>query len=170
MQPHRVVAINHAEESENRIHSDDIARAYGFTGALVPGVAVFGYMTRPLTDRLGLAWLGHSRIAVRLLKPAYHGDVLSIPVTPTGADGYLVECRNANDVLLAQLTVDVSDALPPVDSRAALPGSTRKAPRVEIAWDAIDVDVPFAAVAWTPTDAENRRYAERQRRPALIPQ
>ena len=50
---HRVVVRNDAPASENRIHSDDIARKYGFTGALVPGVTVFGHMTYPLVQAFG---------------------------------------------------------------------------------------------------------------------
>ena len=61
MPRHQAIAINHSQAHENRIHSDDVARAYGFTGALVPGVAVFGHMTHPLTNELGEDWLGHSQ-------------------------------------------------------------------------------------------------------------
>ena len=57
MSVYQPIAINHSQAHENRIHSDDTARAYGFTGALVPGVAVFGHMTHPLTNELGLDWL-----------------------------------------------------------------------------------------------------------------
>src|SRR5262249_58444335 len=91
---HQPTAINHSDASENRIHSDDVARAYGFTGALVPGVAVFGHMTHPLTNELGLDWLGHSRVALRLLKPAYHGDRLKIPLTQTREHTVRVEIYN----------------------------------------------------------------------------
>ena len=44
MPVHSAVARNFAEASENKIHSDDIARRFGFTGALVPGVTVFGHL------------------------------------------------------------------------------------------------------------------------------
>ena len=156
---HQPTAINHSHASENRIHSDDVARAYGFTGALVPGVAVFGHMTYPLTNELGLDWLGHSRAALRLLKPAYHGDRLSIPLTQTGEYTFRVDCYNPSDVLLATLDVELPPRLPEVDARAAIPGAARKLPRVEINWDRIDVDVPFAAAHWTPSADENARYA-----------
>ena len=33
------IAYNHATESENKIHSDEVARRYGFRGGLVPGYA-----------------------------------------------------------------------------------------------------------------------------------
>jgi acyl dehydratase len=156
---HQPIAINHSQAHENRIHSDDVARAYGFIGALVPGVAVFGHMTHPLTNELGLDWLGHSRVALRLLKPAYNGDRLSVPLTQTGDQTYLVECYNAAEVLLAQLTVEFA-SLPAVDPRAQIAGAAMAAKRVEINWDVIDVGTPFAAVAWTPSVEENRKYTD----------
>lgn len=157
---HQPVAINHSQAHENRIHSDDVARAYGFTGALVPGVAVFGHMTYPLTSEFGMDWLGHSRVALRLLKPAYHGDRLSVPLTKTGEHTYLVECYNAAQVLLAQVTVEFPSVLPPVDPRAQIAGAKVRAPRVEIEWNQIEVDAPFTSVAWTPSVEENRKYTD----------
>jgi acyl dehydratase len=158
MSAYQSVAINHSQAHENRIHSDDVARAYGFTGALVPGVAVFGHMTHPLTTQLGLDWLGHSTVALRLLKPAYNGDRLSIPLTQTGEFSYLVECYNSAGVLLAQVTAVLPPELPAIDPRSRIAGAATRPTRVEIAWDVIDVDVPFAAHAWTPTPEENARY------------
>ncbi|MDQ1672325.1 MAG: hypothetical protein QOC98_887, partial [Frankiaceae bacterium] len=38
--PHRFVA-HVIEEAENKIHEDDVARRFGFSGALVPGVELF---------------------------------------------------------------------------------------------------------------------------------
>ena len=157
---HQPVAINHSQAHENRIHSDDVARAYGFTGALVPGVAVFGHMTYPLTNELGVRWLGHSRVALRLHKPAYNGDRLSVPLTQTGEQTYLVECYNAAGVLLAQLTVELPTELPPGDPRSHIEGAATKAKRVEIDWNVIEVNTPFAAVAWKPSVEENRKYTD----------
>jgi acyl dehydratase len=48
-----ITALNDATDSENRMHSDDVAARYGFKGALVSGVNVFGYMTQPLVAQLG---------------------------------------------------------------------------------------------------------------------
>ncbi len=160
MSIHQSIAINHSQAHENRIHSDETARAYGFSGALVPGVAVFGHMTHPLTNQLGLDWLGHSVVALRLLKPAYNGDRLSIPLTQTGEHSWLVECYNAAGVLLAQVTVELPPTLPPIDPRWTIPGAASKPQRIEIEWNAIDVDAPFAAHAWTPSSEENARYAD----------
>ncbi len=72
MPVHNAVARNFAEASENKIHSDDIAKRFGFTGALVPGVTVFGHLAWPLTRRFGERWLQGSWVTTRFIKPAYH--------------------------------------------------------------------------------------------------
>ena len=45
LRPYRVEAFNTAKESDNKIHDDAVARRFGFTGGLVPGVDVYAYMT-----------------------------------------------------------------------------------------------------------------------------
>ena len=46
-EPHRFVA-RVIEEAQNKIHDDDGAQRFGFTGALVPGVELFARITTPL--------------------------------------------------------------------------------------------------------------------------
>src|SRR5215211_704114 len=41
------------DESPNKIHEDDVARRYGFSGALVPGVELFARTTTPLVAGWG---------------------------------------------------------------------------------------------------------------------
>src|SRR5262245_25232286 len=45
---YHVKARNTSSSSENKIHDEQIAREYGFRGALVPGVTVYAYLTHPL--------------------------------------------------------------------------------------------------------------------------
>ena len=71
---YRVQAHNTARESENRIHDDAVARRFGFTGGLVPGVDVYAYMIHPAVARWGLSWLDHGRAECRFLSPVYDGD------------------------------------------------------------------------------------------------
>src|SRR5262245_45735234 len=115
MAVHAAVARNFAEASENKIHSDDIARRFGFTGALVPGVTVFGHLTWPLTQRLGAGWLQGSRVTTRFIKPAYHSETISLMDRDTGEDSVAVECRNTADELLATLECTMEDPQPAVD-------------------------------------------------------
>ena len=78
---YRVTARNTSADSENRIHDDAVAQRYGFRGGLVPGVTVYAYLTRPLVETLGPAWLERGTASVRLLKPVLDGE----EVTVTGA-------------------------------------------------------------------------------------
>jgi acyl dehydratase len=156
-----VVARNFSASSENRIHSDDIAKRFGFTGALVPGVAVFGHLTWPLTQHFGTRWLEGSSVVTRFLKPAYDGEALTVTDREVDAGHASVECRNSGEVLLATLECTLEAQPPPPDSRAHVRGPARPPDRVEIDWDSIHVNEPFATHVWRPDEAHNREYAER---------
>lgn len=86
---YQVVAHNTATTSANKIHDDDVARAYGFGGGLVPGVDVYAYMTHPPAEAWGLAWLERGTLQARFLSPAYEGDLLTVAVggVVEGPDG-----------------------------------------------------------------------------------
>ena len=86
-----VRAHNAATHSDNKIHEDSVAKAYGFRGGLVPGVTVHAYMTRPFTEHLGLAWVERGTISTRFLKPFYEGDDCRVTATVTAVTDDAVE-------------------------------------------------------------------------------
>ena len=65
-----VRAHNGSEASENKIHDNDVARQYGFRGGLAPGVTDYAYMTRPLVEALGTAWLERGQLSARFVQPS----------------------------------------------------------------------------------------------------
>jgi len=71
---YRVRARNTSADSENRIHDDAIAASFGFRGGLVPGVTVYGYMTVPIVEQFGLAWLERGSMQVKFHQPFYDGE------------------------------------------------------------------------------------------------
>ena len=73
-----VNAYNTAHASENKIHDNETARKFGFTGGLVPGVDVFAYMTHPALHHWGRDWLERGWIRARFLKPVYDGEDVDI--------------------------------------------------------------------------------------------
>jgi hypothetical protein len=80
------------EEAENKIHDDGVARRFGFSGALVPGVELFARTTTPLVAAWGKEWLSGGRVDLRFRRPVYHGEELLVDVsegrlTVTGPDG-----------------------------------------------------------------------------------
>jgi hypothetical protein len=81
---YRVEAYNTAKYSENRIHDDSVARRFGFTGGLVPGVDVYAYMSHPPVARWGRAWLERGTLDCRFQKPVYDGAMTDIVAQPEG--------------------------------------------------------------------------------------
>jgi acyl dehydratase len=83
LEPYRVEAYNTARESENKIHDDEVARRFGFSGGLVPGVDVYAYMTHLPVRRWGRAWLEHGSAECRFLKPVYDGEIATVTASET---------------------------------------------------------------------------------------
>jgi len=84
---HVVVARNAATRSDNRIHEDTVARTYGFSGGLVPGVTLYGYLTRPVVAHFGTDWLERGTIDVRFMRPVYDGGQVEAVAEPDPAGG-----------------------------------------------------------------------------------
>ena len=156
------VARNHAKSHENRIHSDEIAEKFGFQGALVPGVTVFGLTSIPLTTRHGADWLSGNTVHTRFLKPAYHNDVLEV-FTSTQNNASEARCVNADGVLLCTLHVNLGVEASQLDNHGfdlnARPEPATRENRPEISWSSINVDRPFPVRRWLPTLDDNAQYA-----------
>jgi hypothetical protein len=123
VQPYRVRAQNAATRSENKIHHDDVARRYGFEGGLVPGVAVFAYMTHPVVATLGRAWLERGTMTARFARPCYDGDEITIDAGGDARTLELTACRGSDEVIAtgaASLPSGASSA-PPVDAYPTAP-------------------------------------------------
>src|SRR5262245_34577957 len=71
---YEVIANNYGADHANKIHSDEGAARYGFAGALVPGVGLYAYLTRPVVDALGREWLERGAMSAKFVKPVYDGE------------------------------------------------------------------------------------------------
>ena len=67
-------ALNTAPDSENRIHSDELAQQYGFEGGLVPGVTISAYLVHPLIEHWGMNWLDSGYANCRITSPLYDNE------------------------------------------------------------------------------------------------
>ena len=157
MHKYKVIAINHAQSSENRIHSDDIASRLGFRGALVPGVAVFGYMTHPLVEQFGSGWLDSHETSVRFLKPAYDGEELTIESRPTG-DGWEVNCTGPLGELLAVMQSKAPATRAPAPPATIFTARPLTRDRVAISSETIDLSRPLPVWHWHADKAGNVEY------------
>src|SRR5215470_14081736 len=78
LQSYRVSAYNTSKQSENKIHDDTVARRFGFSGGLVPGVDVMAYMTHLPVARWGRDFLARGLVEARFLKPVYDGETAEV--------------------------------------------------------------------------------------------
>ncbi|MDP1630814.1 MAG: hypothetical protein Q8L66_05280 [Caulobacter sp.] len=133
-QTRTVTAFNTATASENRIHADDVASRFGFTGGLVPGVDVFAYMVHAPVALWGRDWLSQGRIRARFGKPVYDGDEATTTAReqPDGSLALSVSARGVecaagtawrSDDSKAPATLPEADLPRPEDRAAASPES-----------------------------------------------
>lgn len=163
----QILALNDAVQSENRIHSDDIAQRYGFHGALVSGVNVFGYLTQPLVRNYGESWLQHGVLDVIFLKPAYHDDLITVSTENLGQEStqrsHLTQAHNEAGTLLARLESWLPNQLPSINDRAEMQSGKSEEERKEISWDAIRLDEPAPYYLWQPAETDNAERIAAQR-------
>ena len=137
---HTLVAFNTATASENKMHDDEVAGRFGFTGGLVPGVDVFGYLAHLPLAQWGRAWLTAGGMHARFLKPVYDGDETVAAATLEGEDAMTLSAT-ARGTLCAtgSATRRESGPVPPILPAAPMPDeATRpKASRESLAPGAV---------------------------------
>ena len=69
------------------MHDDTVAKRFGFSGGLVPGVDVMAYMMHLPVKQWGRAFLERGLIEARFVKPVYDGETAD--VTGALSDGVL---------------------------------------------------------------------------------
>src|SRR6187402_3422341 len=87
LETYRVEAYNTAKQSENKMHDDTVARRFGFSGGLVPGVDVFAYMMHVPVARWGRDFLSRGLVEARFIKPVYDGETADVDATEHSATG-----------------------------------------------------------------------------------
>ncbi len=85
-----VLARNLPEHARNPIHTDAGSRAAGFDAAMVAGVTVYAYLTRPVVDAWGVDWLRGGAALVEFGSPVQPDD--PVRCVPFVEDGH-VEVR-----------------------------------------------------------------------------
>lgn len=163
----QILALNDAQTSENRIHSDDVALKYGFAGALVSGVNVFGYLSQPLVRAYGVDWLSRGILDVIFLKPAYQDDLLTIQTENVGgnaqARNHLTSAFNESGKQIAKLESWSPAELPPINKLASAVGVQQGSERLEISWELININQPAPVYAWQPSEQDNMEKVVAQR-------
>jgi acyl dehydratase len=150
----------------NPIHSTEIAQQYGFRGALVGGVTVWGWATPAILEALDESWLDRGWADVFFRQPVYPGDQLAISVTPgsdLAEDGYSLTMTNQDGVVCVVGSVGLGDA--PWLDEYLLPSNMTPAPSPtplpSIALGETQVGVDWVPVAIDTGPEEMDEYWER---------
>jgi hypothetical protein len=127
LETYRVSAYNTSKLSENKIHDDAVARKFGFSGGLVPGVDVFAYMVHLPVAKWGRAFLERGLIEARFVKPVYDGEIAN--VSGEESNGVLSIEVESRGQLCATGSASLPASAPSIamaDFSAAAPASERK--------------------------------------------
>ncbi len=162
-------AFNQIPDSDNRIHSDALAKAYGFTGALVPGVTVSSYLLHPAVQAWGLLWLERGSAHVSIKSPLYDRMRFDVHVTPQ-ADAYKAELLS-DGRLCAMAEVGLPDRPPtaPEMRGDTLIRADFKAPEVSRAlMEALRIDGCAAVRYRWSADHEMASYLRQQQQQSAL--
>jgi acyl dehydratase len=122
-----VSAYNTAKQSENKMHDDTVARRFGFSGGLVPGVDVMAYMMHLPVAKWGRAFLERGLIEARFVKPVYDGETAD--VTGEEKDGMLTIAVESRGQICATGSASLPASAPPLsisDFRETAPVAERR--------------------------------------------
>ncbi len=117
LKPHLVCAHNFAEKSDNKIHDNDVAARMGYLGGLVPGVALYAYMTVPLARDFGADWIASGAMSAKFIQPIYAGEEVKVHARVEHESPLSVALRLTNPLgeLCAVGTASMPESHPPVD-------------------------------------------------------
>lgn len=160
---YRVKARNTSAGHENKIHDDAVARRYGFSGGLVPGVTVYAYLTQPLTAVLGVPWLARGTADVRFVKPILDGEEVVVTGAVTGRDAgglrATVTAATASGECAA-LTVTVPAGPPTPVNVALYPPAPLPVERPPVSHVVLDRQVPLGTPEALYDEVRAAQYLE----------
>ena len=105
-------AFNQSPDSKNQIHSDEMAKEFGFKGGLVPGVTVSSYLTHPAVEAWGMDWLNHGRAHVVVGKPLYDTRNFKVDLLDQTDSSYRAILTDEDGTQCADGFIDIPEDLP----------------------------------------------------------
>jgi acyl dehydratase len=154
-------AFNQATASENRIHSDEVAKQYGFRGGLVPGVTVYAYLAHPAVVAWGEEWLSRGVARVRLDRPLYDRDTFAVEASPGEGALYEGVVRDSEGTVCASGSASLPETPPEAPVRRGdrpVPPAEKRPDATRAALEALrEAGMGAVTAKWSPT-AELSRY------------
>ncbi|MBI4084161.1 MAG: MaoC family dehydratase [Candidatus Lambdaproteobacteria bacterium] len=161
--PYVVRTHSVSSHEETTIHTDEVARSYGFKGALIAGRAVYSQLLHPLLERFGEAMLTRGRVEIRFAKPAYEGDIITVVAAPVpGGDARAVTARATNQegTELARLEASLPEPFPQPHGAAQAERTPFAGTRLVGRWENLVAGTPWPAYRWQSSRQEQLDWCE----------
>ncbi|GAB5451561.1 MAG: hypothetical protein Hals2KO_18890 [Halioglobus sp.] len=114
-------AFNQDPDSDNQIHGDELAQAYGFEGGLVPGVTISAYLAHPAVIAWGERFLAQGCLHVRVVSPLYDGEQFAVTIDEQSTDRYTARLARTDGTVSAHAEASLPAASPPPPLRRGDP-------------------------------------------------
>ncbi len=114
--PWTAQAFNQVPDAANQIHGEALAKQYGFTGGLVPGVTISAYLIHPAVEAWGLEWLTRGAAHVRISSPVYDSETFDVSICESSESAYRAELKRAEGIVcaIAEVSLLTPKETPPV--------------------------------------------------------
>ena len=100
-------AFNQVPDAVNEIHGDQVAKAYGFKGALVPGATVAAYLIHPFVEAYGMRYLESGYAHVLLHSPVYDGETFEVKVEERAPSSFSARLSQGKSTLCASAEIEL---------------------------------------------------------------
>jgi acyl dehydratase len=166
-----VAFLDHEDSGDigNPIHSTAFAQRYGFRGALVGGVTIWGWATPAILEAAGDGWLDRGWSEFVFRQPAYPGDRLRIRVRTHAErdDGaFIVTVTNQGGIDCVVATVGLGDApwLGELRTPARLDAAPAPDPKPALLLEAAPVGADLVPAAFPFSAQDARGYIRESQR------
>jgi hypothetical protein len=162
--PYVVRTHSVSSHEETTVHTDAVARSYGFKGALIAGRAVYSQLLHPLLERFGEAMLTRGRVEIRFAKPAYEGDTITVVaehVAGGGARAVNARATNQEGTELARLEASLPEPFPAPHGAAQAERPPSSGTRMVGSWEQLVPGALWPAYRWQASRQENLDWCEK---------
>ncbi|MGE3962188.1 MAG: hypothetical protein AB7F65_10965 [Dehalococcoidia bacterium] len=94
----------------NKIHTADGGSAYGFSGALIGGVTIYGWCIPAILEAFGDEWLDRGWIYIQFRRPTYPNERVRVAITQDDTGLHHLEATKDNGEVCLRAELGMGDA------------------------------------------------------------
>lgn len=94
----------------NKIHTADGGSAYGFSGALIGGVTIYGWCIPAILEAMGEDWLDRGWIYIQFRRPTYPDEQVRVEITKDEGGLHRLEATKDNGEVCLRAELGMGEA------------------------------------------------------------